>query len=160
MNEEKNKLSALDVARHFLALSKKTHGKITNKKMQKLLYYAQVWYYTFNKEKLFQEDIEAWIHGPAVPEVYREFKHFGSDPIDVEIDDKELVKLSKKIADLLENIWDVYGIYDAQYLEILSHSEQPWQQARGDMSDDEPSTAIIDLEVARGFYGKKLKEAS
>ena len=39
---------------------------ITNLKLQKLLYYIQVWYMVyFEKKLIFDERPQAWVHGPV-----------------------------------------------------------------------------------------------
>lgn len=49
---------------------------LTNLKLQKLLYYAQAWHLVFRQEPLFTDRIEAWRHGPVVPSVFRQYRHF------------------------------------------------------------------------------------
>lgn len=57
--------------------------EITNLKLQKMLYIAQVLYIgKHNGEKhLFRASFEAWDYGPVVPLVYHTFKIFGNKPI-------------------------------------------------------------------------------
>lgn len=107
-------------------------------------------------EKLFKERIEAWVHGPAIPVVYRKFKNFEFNPIQSDVPDISF-NFSKKQVKLLESIWSVYGKYNAEYLEALSHSELPWQEARKDLSPSESSNNIISLAIAKKFYAAKLK---
>lgn len=149
------KVSALTVAEYFIDKANKENKSITNKKLQKLLYYAQVWSLVLNNEKLFSERIEAWVHGPAIPTVYRKFKIFEFNPI--KLDTKSIAfDFSKKQINLLENIWSVYGKYGAEYLEALTHSELPWQEARKETSASEASNNIISLTTAKKFYAGKL----
>ena len=73
---DKIKDKAVLTAEYFIWKSKddpKPTG-LDKLKLQKLLYYAQAWNLVFNKNPLFQNKIEAWIHGPAVPEVYQFLK--------------------------------------------------------------------------------------
>ena len=51
-------------------------GDITPLALQKSLYYVQGFYYAFNNEFLFEEDCQAWAHGPVYPEVYFKYKHY------------------------------------------------------------------------------------
>ncbi len=150
------KSNALSVAEYFIDKANKDHKPITNKKLQKLLYYAQVWSLVINDERLFSERIEAWVHGPAVPAVYRKFKGFEFNPIELDTSSISF-GFSKKQSNLLDNIWSVYGKYDAEYLEALSHSELPWQEARKEISVSEPSHNVINLATAKKFYAGKLK---
>lgn len=151
---------SLQVALYFLKLSESENKPITNLKLQKLVYYAQVWYFTTFNKKLFNESIEAWIHGPAIPCLYRQFKAFGSDQI--KLDDKLKaiqLDLTKSEERFLKNIWDVYGSYDAGYLEALTHSELPWQHARTGLNMGDHSNEKIDLSLAKKFYASKLSMA-
>lgn len=156
MSSIAKKTSALTVAEYFIDRANKEKKPITNKKLQKLLYYAQVWSLVLNEDKLFSERIEAWVHGPAIPTVYRKYKMFEFNPIQVDTSDVSF-DFSKKQIDLLENIWSVYGKYNAEYLEALTHSELPWQEARKETSASEPSNNIISLATAKKFYAGKLK---
>jgi len=123
MNIGKN--DALSVAYFFLKKAHDHNAQITNLKLQKLVYYASVWHAVFYNKKLFVEPIEAWIHGPAIPSLYRYFKRFGFCSIEVENIDKINLPFSQETLNFLNNIWEVYGKYDAAYLEALTHSELP-----------------------------------
>ena len=120
-------LRALDVGRYFIHLANQENKPITNKKLQKLVYYSQAWSLVLNDKKLFNEPIEAWVHGPAVRSVYVEYKRFGFSPITAQVADTDVKNIGGKTKALLDNVWSVYGKLDAQYLEMLTHSEKPWQ---------------------------------
>ncbi len=156
MSSSTKKIGALSVAEYFIDRANKEKKPITNKKLQKLLYYAQVWSLVLNEEKLFSERIEAWVHGPAIPIVYRKFREFEFNPIKLDTSSSSF-SFSKKQSDLLDSIWSVYGKHEAQYLEALSHSELPWQEARKELSPSEPSNKIISMTTAKKFYAGKLK---
>lgn len=151
-----HKISAMQVAQYFIDRANKENSVITNKKLQKLVYYAQVWSLVLNKEKLFSEKIEAWVHGPAIPVLYKKFRSFVSNPISLNTSDIQF-SFTKKQTRLLDSIWSVYGKYDASYLEALTHSEAPWQEARKDLSATQASDNVIDLNLAREFYAAKLR---
>lgn len=158
MSEKSNK-SALPVAYYFLRLAAEQNQEITNLKLQKLVYYAAVWYFTFFNKKLFNDSIEAWMHGPAIPKVYRRFKEFGFHPIEVDGVADYPFTFSKKQRDLLNSVWNVYGKYDAAYLEALTHSELPWREARKNLDPGMPSKRKIDLNKAKCYYASRLKES-
>ena len=153
--KEKNQTTALDVAFYFIKKGREEGKPITNKKLQKLVYYAQAWSLVLNNEKLFNERIEAWVHGPAIPDLYDKFKKFGAEPISV--DEKDLhFSLSDKQVEVLDNVWKVYGKYDANYLEVLTHSELPWQEARTGLEISDTSNNEISEESIKNFYSEKL----
>ena len=80
-------IPATEVARYFLSLTDEDAGElISNLKLQKLLYYAQGFHLAIFGGPLFPESIEAWQHGPVVPEVYRYFHGQGSAHIEPEVE--------------------------------------------------------------------------
>ena len=138
-----------------------SEGKIiTNKKLQKLVYYAQAWSVVLNNEPLFSDKIEAWVHGPAIKSLYVKYKDFGFNPIRKDISPTKINVISSKTKKLLGSIWDVYGKLDAGYLELLTHSEKPWQDARAGLESHASSDAEITIASMRSFYSEKLKETS
>lgn len=158
-NPKKSK--ALIAADYFIKKQDASSKCLTNKKLQKLLYYAQAWSLVLKDKTIFSEDIEAWVHGPAIPIVYEAFKEFGRNCIQgLSIDANEFSELTDGDKAVLDMVWDLYGKYDGDYLEVLSHSEEPWQKARGSCQADEISRAIITPESMRSFYEQKLKEAT
>ena len=153
----KNKTTALNVAFYFIKRGLEEKKPITNKKMQKLVYYAKAWSVTLNDEKLFNDKIEAWVHGPAVPSLYETFKKFGSDYI-TELPKKISFDFSEEQQEVLDSVWKVYGKYDANYLEILTHSELPWQEAREGLQGSESSNNEISLDTVKKYYSAKLEK--
>ncbi|MFS7427029.1 hypothetical protein CKN96_15725 [Carnobacterium maltaromaticum] len=124
------KYTAHDIANWFL-----TKDSMTPKKIQKLVYYAYSWMLTLSNDtkdnlqnQLFEEKIEAWVHGPVVPELYREYSSYGY----MEIPKKEKCDtvFTNEVNNLLESVWMVYGGYDGNELESITHQESPWQKAR------------------------------
>ena len=63
--------TVFDVARYILSRQDQNAGDtISNMKLQKLVYYAQGFALAITGKPLFQEDIEAWEHGPVAPALY------------------------------------------------------------------------------------------
>lgn len=159
MTEEAKNLKAVDVGHYFICLANQQKKQITNKKLQKLVYYAQVWSLTLYDKKLYDEPIEAWVHGPAIRSLYNQYKKFGFDPIKEEVESGELEKIPAETKQLLNRIWKIYGSLDAGYLEMLTHSEEPWQKAREGLQDHESSHNEISPNSIKIYYVEKLKEA-
>ena len=146
------------VADYFISKNREDKKGLTNKKLQKLLYYAQAWNLVLHNKKLFQDDIQAWIHGPAIPRVYGQFKQFGFRDIESKISSTEFSNLLANEKKLLDTIWDIYGKYDANYLEVLTHSEAPWQDARRETEADKSSNAIISSALMKEYYGRQIQK--
>ena len=128
---------------------------MTNKKMQKMLYYAYSWYIVgYNDSEnvnkvLFIEQPEAWIHGPVFPTIYDKYKIFGwniipkfTEEIDIDIELKTF----------LDEIINVFGKYDGDQLELMTHNEFPWKNARNNLDSTLPSNNKIQLKDIYNYY--------
>jgi len=119
--------SALDVAKFFLAQASEDAGDlVSNLKLQKLVYYAQGFHLALFDRPLFDEQVEAWTHGPVVPAVYHHYKHHGSGSIPFPEDFNPEV-FSDEQAELLNEVQQIYGQYSAWRLREMTHEESPWK---------------------------------
>ena len=141
------------VTDYFIHFSHDVGDPISNLKLQKLLYYAQAWYLAFYGSTLFKERIEAWVHGPAVPPVYGQFKEWAWQPI---AKNPALPKFHVPISKHLHDVMRKYGPMTAYQLEILTHQERPWRDARKGLAPDVPSNAVISPQSMRDFYRSLL----
>ena len=131
-------------------------GDITPLALQKSLYYVQGFYYAFNDKFLFEEDCQAWAHGPVYPEVYFKYKHFKFDPIESKIEVSDTIFTSSELI-IIENVVKHFCCYSGKVLEKFTHSEYPWLETRGEIPELESSTEIIKKEYI-GKYFKDVKE--
>ena len=69
------------VADFLLCESRDRGENLTNLKLQKLLYYAQAWYLALYNVALFEEDFQAWVHGPVLYSQYCRFCDWKWRPI-------------------------------------------------------------------------------
>ena len=112
--------------------------------LQKLLYYAQVWYFVKTNDLLFLDDIKAWKYGPVIPDVWHSFKYIRRTdmiPKDRLIDNK----VPSLIVDHLNQIWDAYGSLSASQLVDQTHSELPWIMSRIGLLNSQPSTKSVTI---------------
>lgn len=121
------------IAKWFLARNKYDvdmgHGDelISNLKLQKLLYYAQGCVLAITGNILFNDDIEAWEHGPVVPTIYHLYKTFGRSGIEFDEDfDRDII--DTRINNILEEVYTEFGQYSAWKLRNMTHEETPWQE--------------------------------
>lgn len=126
---------------------------ITNLKLQKLLYYAQAWHLVFVQDPLFPEAIEAWVHGPVVPAVFRRFREYRWSPITEALTPSDLPAVRSHV----DATYDAYGRFSATDLERLTHQESPWVSARAGLEPDIASHSVISHSSMRGFYAEKLE---
>jgi len=143
--------TASDIADLFLASVDREAGEvITHLKLQKLIYYAQAWSLALRDQALFEEDFQAWAHGPVVRSVYDRFS--GSSWAALPPPDCDITEIDSETADLLEDILDSYGLKSPKQLESLTHKESPWLDARGHLPPEARSENIISKESMNTFY--------
>lgn len=138
--------SVYDVANWFLS-----KDSIQPKKLQKLCYYYEAWHNAlYDDSGIDDTQFQAWVHGPVSPELYREYKRFGWNPIPKKTD--IINSLGEKQLELLESVWLTYGDLSGNELEALTHDEMPWKIARGSCSSTEKCTNVISPESMATFY--------
>lgn len=148
-------ISVFDVSNAFLTFESMTH-----KKLQKLCYYAQAWYLALNNDRLFNNEFEAWVHGPVCSELYNKYRGFGWDEIQkVEIYPKSITQ-NEDALELIYEIHRIYGGLSGDELEDLTHSELPWQEAREDLKPWRASNNTLNENTMAEFYLNQLKEES
>jgi len=113
---------------------------ISNLKLQKLVYYSQGFSLAILDNKLFSERIEAWMHGPVIPDLYHEYKQYGSGAIPVINIDLNYDIFSADERDLLNDVFQMYGQYSAWKLRNLTHEEPTWINAYSKGACSEIST--------------------
>lgn len=141
-----------DVAHWFL-----NKEPMTPKKLQKMCYYAQAWYCAlYGGEPLFGDEIQAWVHGPVVVSLYHAYKEYRWNKIP-----KVAIAPSfcKKTLNVLNAVWETYHSFTGNQLEELTHSEDPWKNARGKLQPWEDCTTPISCAAMRKYYGKKYDES-
>ncbi|MEA2237046.1 MAG: hypothetical protein QOC81_1770 [Thermoanaerobaculia bacterium] len=115
--------TAHDVANYIL----KKLGRMTAMKLQKLVYYSQAWSLVWDERPLFPSRIEAWINGPVAPNLYE--VHRGQFDVK-EWPKGDSGKLTAVQRETVDAVLDFYGDKSSQWLSDLTHSEQPWKDAR------------------------------
>lgn len=150
---EKQMASIFDVANYFISRAQiQEESIVTPLKLQKLCYYAQAWSLVWDNKKLFNEEFEAWAHGPANHELFTKYHQYKFNPI-TEIDDNFNVDVfTEEQLETLDAVWNAYGIYDGKYLEQLTHSEEPWKVAREDCGIGEKCNELISCKLMQEYY--------
>ncbi len=123
--------SAHVLADYFLLKVNVSAGDtISNLKLQKLCYFAQAASLVFLDERLFDDEIEAWAHGPVVRNLYKRFKKYSWQAIDTsDLKRRYAHKLSKDEVNLVDIIWSELSCHSAKKLEVMSHEEGgPWHK--------------------------------
>lgn len=137
--------SVFDVAQHIL----KKQGPMSAMKLQKLVYYSQAWHTVWADKALFRHKIEAWKDGPVCPALWREhanqFRVSG-------LDQGNQNALDARERRTVKQVLDFYGKHSAQWLSDLTHSEDPWLDARRNTRLGERSNAEIKTQAMQRYY--------
>ncbi len=144
-NLETPKIRVFDVAAYIL----EKKDTMTTMKLQKLVYYSQVWSLVWDEKPLFQENIEAWSNGPVVRELFD--YHRGTYEIsEMPIGNPRLLDQAQR--NTVDAVLEYYGNRSAQWLIDLSHMEDPWVHARKGLPPLERSNRVIPLDAMAHYY--------
>lgn len=121
-------VDALDVAEYFVALDRdRDEPDVTPLKLQKLMYLAQANYLASTGHRLFNEDLEAFEHGPVV---YRLWTRCGSNQIIATNAAQAPIgsgrPLERDVQEFVGRVWKRYRDFSAGQLRTLSHEQAPW----------------------------------
>lgn len=155
-------MKASVVAKYIIAKSDNVGDLITNKKLQKLLYYVKAWGLVYFPDGVIDESFEAWVHGPVCPAVYHEYKTFGYNPLRIDyngVSSSEYIASFRKQndsekVDLIDAVFKKYSPLMSLQLEMLTHSEKPWIEAREGLTPLENGSRVISEETMKKFYSK------
>lgn len=134
-----------DVAAYII----QSAGQMSTMKLQKLAYYAQAWNLVWVEEPLFDSEIQAWINGPVVWDLFD--KHRGRFNVDA-WPDGDANGLTEPERLTIDAVLEAYGKFSGQQLSALSHQEDPWVEAREGMTQSQHSTATVSLDRMQQYY--------
>jgi uncharacterized phage-associated protein len=135
-----------DVAAYILA----KQGPMSAMKLQKLAYYSQAWHLVWDDEPLFEEGIEAWANGPVVYELFD--LHRGRFSVE-DWPTGEISNLTESQRESIDAVLDTYGDLDGRKLSHLTHSEDPWIEARAGLPPTARSSNPITFSAMQEYYG-------
>jgi uncharacterized phage-associated protein len=148
--------TATQIADWFLSHVERSSGDaITHLKLQKLVYYGQAWSLANFNKPLFQEELQAWAHGPVATSVWNRHRDAGWEALPAP---ESCPNLTREQDSILPLVLQEYGKFEAKFLEELTHSELPWKKTRGNLPLQAKCTSIIPKVLMRDFYGKKIKK--
>lgn len=160
-------MKALEVSQYLIAKFDNVGDFVTNKKLNKVLYYVKAWGLVFFADGVIDEPFEAWIHGPVCVPVYQQYRAFGYSNIRQEykngISSSQFInnfkqgrsqeELSK--IEMIDAVFNKYAQLTSLQLELLTHSEKPWIEAREGLSPIETGKVVIKESTMKEFYSSK-----
>ena len=158
--------SAKAIANYFLDKADEDSISLSPMKIIKIVYIAHGWYLALTDEPLIEDYVEAWTYGPVIPELYHEFKQFGSNPIPVRAIETTVpsIYIGGSSRDLpfstdqfLDRIWDIYKGFTALQLSSATHQpDTPWHITMQNGSGKK--NPVIEDELIRKYYVDMIDE--
>ena len=129
-----------------------TEKNMSHKKLQKLCFYISSFSLALTHIDLINDDFEAWTHGPVCKKLFEVCK----------TDVKNILKyktntINENDKELIDIVLKIYGSYTGEELEILTTSEEPWNEARCGLEYWEMSNNKIDKSTMEAYYFQKIK---
>lgn len=136
---------ALEIASYIIWYCRQKGYYVSNLKLQKILYFIQAEFLATRGWPCFDEEIQAWDFGPVVPEVYHQYKYFGSSNI-IE-DTNENPRILGRDRSLIDEMIEECNQYSASQLVDFTHRQSPWMDAYQRYSNN-----IISKESIRKYF--------
>lgn len=145
-------LNAMTIANFFIDFANNSdEEKMTNTRINKLLYFAQGWHLARTGHPLFKANIQAWPYGPVVPTVYNKLRKFKDEEIRTIIGDYSPNVFSSTELSLLIDVMNCYGKYPTSKLISMTHENNtPWKKVF-----KEHCSNVIEKENIRTYFLKE-----
>lgn len=150
-----------ELASYIIMKCNKDNKDISNKKLQKMVFYCQAYHIARYKEKLIDNEFEAWVHGAVLPVLYNDYSCYGYRNINIYNEEEynnSRNNLGEYLSDFLDRIIDKFSSLSANEIEDLNHNELPWQEARTGYAANENCNEVISEECIYNYYSQLLYE--
>ena len=145
---------ALDVANYFVDYSGYTK---TNLQVLKMTYIAHGYMLAIHDKPLIYDAVEAWDHGPVIPDVYRAFKKWNLSPIGKITYFPDPFSPDEK--EMIDETFASYGRFCGYYLSQITHEDgsltTPWKQCY-----QPGKNVVIPDEVTKKYYEDLINASS
>lgn len=142
------------VAKRFIRLAlahKPEPDPLTNKRLQKLMYFAQGWSLGIRNCNLFSERIEAWAQGPVTPYVYHAMPGVGMSFLG-QNRFADAAELSADDSSFVDAVWEEFRKYTADELSDMTHRQPPWTSPRAGFPDGAWCDGEVTAEEMADFF--------
>jgi uncharacterized phage-associated protein len=114
------------VAAYFIEAAAKDNACLENLKLQKLVVLAHGWCLGLTDKPLLNEPPQAWMYGPIVASLYKDYKQYGNEYLTKRHRIAGPPR-SNEVRNLLQSVWTTYGKFTALQLSAICHGpETPW----------------------------------
>ena len=154
---------ARSVANILLQRAKNDFNELTPLQVIKLVYLCQGWSLALLDKSLFRQNVEAWMFGPVVKDIYDDTKKYIDQPV------KQYLrargdKLDDKSIELITAVYNEYKMYNGPQLIRITHKRNsPWAKIwrnKETKRDIIPNTLIKEyfLSLEQDYYRENPEE--
>ena len=142
------------IVNYFLQLAEDSPYKqsMTKLKVLKLIYAAHGYSLGLNDSPLFDEQVEAWQHGPVIPELYSEIADQSKtlEPF-YNVNVKE--QLTNQERNLITYVWKQHGYMSAFRLRNATHEHgTPWETTVKEQNNKMGPGIKIENQTIKEYY--------
>lgn len=165
---------AMQIANYVVHLALEKGIDVTNLHLQKILYYLQAESLYRTDKPLFSDSIGKWRLGPVVPDVYHEYKEYGSQPIreianEIVFDEETMnvIYVEFDVDDISQEIRSnitqpIISLLSQNAFELVNktHKHDPWSNYREKIEGGERGLEYTNDEIHKYFaqHPKELEE--
>lgn len=137
------------------AILRRLGSRVEAKKLQKLVYFAQIASLAWYDTPLFREDVRAYRDGPVVYSLFKE--HQGDYWVSSTEGDPS--ELSPQASCIVEFVCSVFGDESGDDLSYLTHAEGPWPEVRAANGVKDGESCDLPIpQAAMRDYGRAKEE--
>ena len=128
--------------------------KLTNLRLQKILYFLQGLHYVKFNIPLIEDDLEAWPYGPVSPKVYYYFKSSDREELltKIPLNEKKEKELDEEQSVFIDDYLTILKKHSTNSLVDRTHKEDPWKDSYN------TPYSTIQKEDIREFYTNKYNK--
>lgn len=144
--------TAIEVADWFLRRVNRPAGDSINQlKLQVLLYFSEAWSLAVFDRELFDEEIQAWEHGPVVYSVWNSLSMKGWNDLEADALNAP-VDFDADTEALLKDVFQAYAELPTPELEKMANKDAPWKEARHGLPPWDLTKRAISKKTMTQFY--------
>ena len=119
----------LDICSFIITYCNDKNYSITNLRLQKMLYFIQLYFLDLKEEPCFDSLLEAWQLGPVLPTAYFTYRSNGANEI-LSIPTKitKSIPIEQKDERIIKGILDMVSQYSTYQLVDITCHQMPWKK--------------------------------
>lgn len=120
----------LDICNFIVTYCNDRNYSITNLRLQKILYFMQLYFLDLKGEPCFDGLLEAWDLGPVVPVAYFAYRNNGANEIlsNPNESKKSACSIALNDQEIIKMVLDKVSRYSTWQLVDITHHQMPWKK--------------------------------